>query len=61
VLRRVVRAIDGLAERPWPSASTALLGCSGMFRLRVGDYRVVYSVADDVIGVVVVAINEYPA
>ena len=39
-------AIDGLAEDPRPVQSRSLQGRSGR-RLRVGDYRVIYVVDDD--------------
>jgi len=41
-------AIDSLALEPRPAAKSKMLRASGgLFRLRVGDYRVVYSVDDD--------------
>lgn len=39
-------AINGLAEDPRPVQSRSLQGRSGR-RLRVGDYRIIYEVDDD--------------
>ncbi len=36
--------IDGLATVPLPVGTKKLVGSGGRYRLRVGDYRVVYSV-----------------
>jgi len=56
VRHRLQGAIALLAQDPRPPAARALLGRPG-FRIRVGDYRIVYTVADDVLLVVVVALG----
>lgn len=46
VARRLVRAIDALTVDPRPSTSRPLVGYPHLWRLRVGDYRVVYTIKD---------------
>ena len=53
---RVQGAIALLAQDPRPPASRPLKGRPGG-RVRVGDYRVIYTVADDVLLVVVVTLG----
>jgi len=53
---RIQGAIALLALNPRPPAARALRGRPGL-RVRVGDYRIVYTVEDDVLLVVVVAIG----
>jgi mRNA interferase RelE/StbE len=48
VQRRVLRAIDGLAHDPRPAGCRKLVGSEDVFRIRVGDYRVIYTVDDAV-------------
>lgn len=55
--RRVQGAIELLATEPRPPSATRLVGGSGEWRVRTGDYRVVYEVADGVLIVLVVAIG----
>jgi mRNA interferase RelE/StbE len=43
---RIRQAIDQLSEDPYPPSSLKLKGRNG-WRLRVGDYRVVYEVDED--------------
>ena len=43
--RRVVRAILALADDPRPQGSRKLTGYDDVFRIRVGRYRVLYSVS----------------
>ena len=53
---RIQGAIALLATDPRPPAARALRGRPG-FRVRVGDYRIIYTVSDDVLLVVVVALG----
>lgn len=53
---RIEAAIVGLASRPRPPAARSLVGAEG-YRLRIGDYRVVYTVADSVRVVSIVAVG----
>ncbi|WP_449407408.1 type II toxin-antitoxin system RelE family toxin [Microbacterium maritypicum] len=44
--RRIQAAIDLLAENPRPPAATRLVNFEGEWRVRVGDYRIVYDIHD---------------
>jgi mRNA interferase RelE/StbE len=41
---RIISAIDGLADDPMPSSCKKLAGSEHTYRIRVGDYRIVYDV-----------------
>jgi mRNA interferase RelE/StbE len=58
VQRRVARAIDGLAVDPRPPGSRLLVGRPGerIWRLRVGDHRVLYEIRDAQLLVLVIRI-----
>jgi mRNA interferase RelE/StbE len=43
-LLRVVKSLELLGENPFPRQALKLEGGEQLYRLRVGDYRVVYSV-----------------
>ena len=55
-LPRVRGAIELLARDPRPPASRPLRGRDG-WRLRVGDYRILYTIHDDVLRIVVVTMG----
>ena len=55
--RRVQAAIELLADQPRPSGATKPVGGDGEWRVRTGDYRIVYEVHDDVLLVLVVAVG----
>jgi mRNA interferase RelE/StbE len=45
---RVIAAIQALASNPRPSGCRKLAGSKHDWRIRVGDYRVVYEIADQI-------------
>ncbi len=55
--RRVSAAIDLLAFNPRPPAATMLVGSGGAWRVRTGDYRIVYEIVDRTLRVWVVAVG----
>jgi mRNA interferase RelE/StbE len=44
--RRIIAAVDALSADPRPSAARPLVGYPNLWRIRVGDYRVIYTVRD---------------
>ena len=55
--KRIARKIDGLAATPRPSGCRKLAGAEGTYRIRSGDYRVIYQIHDDAVVVLVVLIR----
>lgn len=46
VVRRIFPRIEALAKNPRPGACAKLRGSNHLWRIRIGDYRVVYAVLD---------------
>jgi mRNA interferase RelE/StbE len=55
--KRVQAAIELLADNPRPPSTKKLVGGNGEWRIRTGDYRVVYEIHDNVLLVLVVAVG----
>jgi mRNA interferase RelE/StbE len=55
--RRVQAAIDLLASDPRPPAARQLVGGAGEWRVRTGDYRIVYDIRDKKLVILVVAVG----
>jgi mRNA interferase RelE/StbE len=53
---RLARAIDSLAKHPRPAGCTKLTGADNAYRIRVGDYRIVYQIEDRVLIVFIIRI-----
>lgn len=47
VRRRIQAVLELLASEPRPPAATQLVGGSGEWRVRTGDYRIVYEIHDN--------------
>lgn len=54
---RIVAAIDELAANPRPPGAKKLSGKENLWRIRVGDYRILYQIVDRRMLVVIVAIG----
>ena len=44
LVSRVLKRIEMLLEQPYPKQAAKLEGAEALYRLRVGDYRIIYSV-----------------
>ena len=53
---RLRTAIDGLAQNARPSGCVKLAGEPDLYRLRAGDYRIIYQVNDPKLTVLVLSI-----
>jgi mRNA interferase RelE/StbE len=53
IRNRLESAINGLAENPYPRGSLKLKGYDRTWRIRVGNFRVLYDVYEDLVLVVV--------
>jgi len=54
---RVGAAVDGLRENPRPPGARKLVGHERLYRIRVGQYRVVYEIDDKAQQVLVMRIR----
>ncbi|WP_236793854.1 type II toxin-antitoxin system RelE/ParE family toxin [Amycolatopsis sp. GM8] len=56
VRARILRKIAALADDPRPHGVVRLTGTSDLWRIRIGDYRVVYTIEDNRLIVTVVRV-----
>jgi mRNA interferase RelE/StbE len=57
VRERLIRAIDALANDPRPAGRVKLHGAEDAWRIRVGDYRIIYSIEDGKLLILVLRIG----
>ena len=55
--QRVVRAMLALAEAPHPRGSRKLSGYDDVFRIRVGRYRVLYSIVESRLVIIILKVG----
>jgi mRNA interferase RelE/StbE len=47
--KKIIAAAENLASNPRPFGYKKLVGNEGFYRIKVGDYRVIYEIDDDVL------------
>ena len=47
IISRIIKAVESLSSNPFPSGVRKLKGGEYSYRIRVGDYRVVYTAFKD--------------
>ncbi len=57
IRRRLAARLAGLAENPRQAANVKALVGGDRYRLRVGDWRIIYTLQDDVLTVLVLRID----
>lgn len=57
MLERIRRSIRGLASEPRPDGCKKLTGYENLYRIRVGDWRIIYAIEEDQLIVLVLAIS----
>ncbi len=55
--RRIQAAVELLAQEPRPVRAKKLVGGNGEWRVRTGDYRIVYEIDDGMLVVLVLAVG----
>lgn len=57
VVQAISQIIDSLADNPYPADCKKLSGTDHTYRVRSGDYRVIYTVDNDILIIEVVKIG----
>ena len=56
--QRIAEQIDALKTDPRPTGCKKLKGREDFYRIRVGDYRVVYQIEDEVLLILIVRVGD---
>ena len=54
---KIVAAVEALADQPFPASAKKLVGAEITWRVRVGDYRVIYDVETGIRVIMVVKVG----
>ena len=54
---KIVTAIKELAENPFPQGVKKLTGFDRTYRIRVGEYRILYNMYDDILVIEIIRIR----
>ncbi len=56
-IARIVKAVEQLSANPYPAGVKKLIGSEHTYRLRVGTYRVVYTLQANVLVITVIRVG----
>jgi len=54
---KIIEDLSGLSSLPRPPGCKKLKGYKNSYRIRVGDYRIIYEIEDKVLRILVIAIG----
>ena len=54
---RIIKRLESLSENPRPSGTKKLRGAEDLFRVREGNYRIIYQIQDELLVVLVVKVG----
>jgi mRNA interferase RelE/StbE len=54
---RIIEAVENLSIDPYPIGSRKLQGCEQLYRIRVSNYRVVYSVKNKILLIEIIRVG----
>jgi mRNA interferase RelE/StbE len=57
VIPRIITAVESLIDNPFPTGVRKLQGSEHTYRLRVGDYRILYEVYQNVLRIQIVRVR----
>ena len=57
IVRRVISKIEAMAGDPRPPGCKKLKGSPDLWRIRIGEYRVIYSILQEIVTVEIIAIR----
>lgn len=56
IAHKVKTVIDNLSEKPRPNGCKKLVGSENGYRIRIGNYRVIYTITDTILLITVIKI-----
>ena len=57
IIPRILQAVENLANNPYSSGSKKLIGSDSIYRIRVGDYRIVYNIKSSVLIIEIIKVG----
>ena len=57
MITRILQAVEGLADDPFPQGVKKLVGSKHTYRLREGDYRIIYNLLSETLVIEVIRVG----
>lgn len=57
VIIRILQAVETLTQDPFKSGSKKLVGIDSIYRIRVGDYRIIYNISSSILTIEIIKVG----
>lgn len=57
IILRILQAVENLSDNPYSSSSKKLIGSDSIYRIRVGDYRIIYNIKSSVLIIEIIKVG----
>ncbi|HEY9703412.1 MAG TPA: type II toxin-antitoxin system RelE/ParE family toxin [Allocoleopsis sp.] len=54
---KILKAIDSLSNNPYPQGCKKMADTNSNYRIRIGNYRVIYTIFDDVLVIEIIKVG----
>lgn len=56
-INRILETVEALSSSPFPNQTKKLVGSDNSFRIRVGDYRIIYTVLSKILTIEIIRVG----
>ncbi|WP_456324618.1 type II toxin-antitoxin system RelE family toxin [Desulfonauticus submarinus] len=56
-ISKIIQAVENLSLNPYPPGTRKLHGCEQLYRIRIGKYRIVYSINNKILLIEIIRIG----
>lgn len=56
-INRILETVEALTSSPLPNQTKKLVGSENSFRIRVGDYRIIYTVSSKILTIEIIRVG----
>jgi mRNA interferase RelE/StbE len=57
IITRILASVDALASDPYPHGAIKLTGSDSSYRIRIGNYRIVYTIDENLLRIEIVRVR----
>ncbi len=57
IIPKIIKTVESLAENPYPNGIKKMVGSNNTYRIRVGEYRIIYNIESNLLIIEIIKIG----
>ena len=57
MIPKIIKTVESLAENPYPTGIKKMVGSNNTYRIRVGEYRIIYNIESNLLIIEIIKIG----